>query len=189
MNKKILFILIAAVLVISAVFAVIYKWPYNKTIVYENVALWFSNQDNEKTSGFESNYADISVSVTIRRKITAPDSYSGTITVNGVEYFVSARDYGGFFDAWQEKIRISGRSFVEIAAEIEKTEQLESGVSMPVPQASLRMFVSEDFSKFYLMEFPLMNSGRLNAYIYPAESDEEALTVYDSLRESYKGAT
>ena len=181
MKKKIVGLSVVALLIVVVISAVIYQWPRDKTMTYENVALYYTKQEDGRFSDFQSDYATVDLSITQRRRLTAPTTYSGTITINGLEYSILDHDYGDFWNAWQEKDNQNKRAFIQLYARIEELKETESGVFMPIPKAVVTMYVSKDFNMFYLLENPQVNISVTNCYIYPASSAEEARAVYDAL--------
>ena len=184
MKKRIIVGAILALVLVTTAATVIYQWPIHQERTYEHVALWYAYEGEERTGGFVEDYTTVCLSITRKRKLTAPDVYEGTITLGEKKYTLSDHDYGGFFDTWKRKFEEGNKISLSLTAEISAERETDSGVTIPVSTDLVDLYIRNDFASFVLMESLEINSGKLNVYAYPASSEEEAQTVYESLHSS-----
>ncbi len=181
MKKRVIILSVVALLVLTVVSILVYQWPIHKERHYDNVALHQSELADGTTSGFVDGAATVSMSLTRRRKLTEPDIYSGTLTINGQEYTISSgRNYGSFIDAWKDKLAKDKQDYIYLQASIEKTEEREPGVFLPSTVSFATIRCSRDLETFYLME----NTDYLTdfyAYVYPADNEKEAYAIVELL--------
>lgn len=186
-KKRIILLSAAAAVVLVGVSLGVYLWPQRIERTFEDAALWYadSNQTWERSEGFRADAADVTLALTKRRHLTAPDQYTGTITINGTAYTISGRTYGGFFDTWKEKFEEDTQDTIYLSAETTRMYEAFPGVSIPVPDVVVTLIASRDFERFYLSESPSRYEGAqerfIHYYIHPAGSEEEARAVYKSL--------
>ena len=191
-KKRIILLSVAAVVVLVGVGFGIYLWPQRIERNFKDVSLWYADiiQTEENDEGFRANAADVTLSLTKRRHLTAPDQYTGTITINDKTYTVYGRIYSGsFFDVFkekfQEKLAENKRNTIYLSARTIQMKEIASDVNVPASAAVATLIMSGDLERFYLSESLSLaedaSGKQTRYYIYPAENEEEALAVYDSL--------
>ena len=189
MKKRIILWAVLGWLSVMAVGTVVYKWPRKVEVRVDNVALLYTREGHDTVGEFQKDYTTVTVSLTRHRRLTAPDSYTGTITVGETEYTVVGRDTGGFLEKLRSKWKPAGAPYMELSAT--KFRQVETAPQEYVTEseAEVRMIADGKFTECIIMEFPESDSGKTNRYVYPAETEGDARKRYQTIQDSFFGVS
>ena len=181
MKKRIIIGIIIAAIVGLIGGSIWYIWPIEVEQTFEDVALWYARDGDETISDFVDDCTTIHMSFTRQRRMTLPDSFSGTITIGDNEYTIRTPNaYFTFFQNIRNKWAEDRQPYLEIDAYQYAEPDPNEDLYLPTPEVAVFLYMSRDGQSFYIVVNPT-NSAINYVYTYPADTWEEAYAVYSSI--------